>query len=93
MKKIGGIVLLALVALSVILYAGDYGILRIRIARSSGYETVTVHRYYAINEKNNRTEYVAGSDQNQPCVKSLFGHQGLQPCWYLHRHPEQQIKI
>ena len=82
-----------LVALFVVLYAGDYGILRIRIARNSGYDTVTVHQYYAINEKNNRTEYVFGSDQHQPCVNSLFSHQGLQPCWYLRRHPEQQINI
>lgn len=93
MKKVLGIALLSVVLLFVLLYAGDYGILRIRIARNSGYDTVTVHQYYAINEKNNRTEYVFGSEQDQPCVNSLFGHQGLQPCWYLRRHPEQQIKI
>ena len=93
MRKIGGIAFLALLGLFVVLYAGDYGILRIRIARNSGYDTVTVHQYYAINEKNNRTEYVFGSDQNQPCVNSLFSHQGLPPCWYLRRHPEQQIEI
>lgn len=93
MKNIVGIGFLVLVALFVVLYAGDYGILRIRIARNSGYDTVTVHQYYAITEKNNRTEYVFGSTVNQPCVNSLFSHQGLQPCWYLRRHPEQQIKI
>lgn len=93
MKKIAGIALLALVALFVLVYAADYGILRVRIARNSGYDTVTVQQYYAINEKNNKTEYVFGSTQDQPCVNSLFGHQGLQPCWYLRRHPEQQVKI
>lgn len=93
MKKIIGILLLTLVALFVLVYVGDYGILRIRIARNSGYDNVTVRQYYAITEKNNRTEYVFGSDEDQICVKSLFGHQGLQPCWYLRRHPEQQVKI
>ena len=87
------IVLLIVVALFVVVYAGDYGILRIRIARNSGYDAVEVRQYYAITEKNNRTEYVFGSTVNQPCVNSLFSHQGVQPCWYLRRHPEQQIKI
>jgi len=93
MKKIAGIAVLGLVLLVVVLYGSDYGILRLRIARNSGYDTVTVRQYYAINEKNNRTEYVFGSTQEQPCVNSLFGHEGLQPCWYLRRHPEQQVKI
>ncbi len=74
-------------------YTGDYILLRLRISWNSGYGTVTVQQYYAINEKNNRTEYVFGSTQDQPCVNSLFGHQGLQPCWYLRRHQEQEIKI
>jgi len=74
-------------------YCGDWVVLRIRITRSSGYGSVTVRQYYAINEKNSRTEYVYGSTQDETCVNSLFGHQGLLPCWYLRRHPDQQIKI
>lgn len=93
MKKTAGIAVLVLVLLLVLLYGADYGILRVRIARNSGYDTVTVRQYYAINEKNNRTEYVFGSTQEQPCVNSLFGHEGLQPCWYLRRHSEQQVQI
>lgn len=93
MKKVAALALLTLVVLFLLLYAGDYAILRVRIARDTGYETVTVRQYYAINEKNNRTEYVFGSTLDQPCVASLFAHQGLQPCWYLRRHPEQQVKI
>ena len=65
MQKIAGIALLTLVGLFALLFAGDYGILRIHIARNSGYDTVTVRQYYAINEKNNRTEYVFGSTQDQ----------------------------
>lgn len=93
MKKILAIVLLILGVLCLLLYVGDYVILRVKIARNSGYDAVEVRQYYAITEKNNRTEYVFGSTVDQPCVNSLFGHQGLQPCWYLRRHPEQQIKI
>jgi hypothetical protein len=93
MTKMAGIALLALGLLFALLYAGDYVVLRVRIARGAGYATVNVRQYYAINEKNNRTEYVYGSTQDQPCVNSLFSHQGLQACWYLRRHPEQQVKI
>jgi len=92
-KKISRYSLLALVLLLVIAYLGDYLILRIRIARGSGYGEVTVRQYYAINEKNSRTEYVYGSTEDQVCVNSIFGHQGLLPCWYLRRHPDQQVKI
>jgi hypothetical protein len=93
MKKIARIAVLVVVPLLVLLYGADYGILRVRIAGNSGYDNVPVRQYYAINEKNNRTEYVFGSTQEQPCVKSLFSHQGLQPCWYLRRHAEQEVKI
>jgi hypothetical protein len=93
MKTFAWYAVTVLGALLLMTYAGDYLVLRIRVARNSGYDSVTVRQYYAINEKNNRTEYVFGSTQDQPCVNSLFGHQGLQTCWYLRRHPEQQIKI
>jgi hypothetical protein len=79
--------------LVVLAYAGDYMVLRLRIGRNSGYDSVPVRQYYAIQEKNSRTEYIFGSTQNQTCVNSLFGHRGLFPCWYLRRHPEQQVKI
>jgi hypothetical protein len=29
----------------------------------------------------------------QTCVNTLFPHEGLQPCWYLKRHPEQVTNI
>jgi hypothetical protein len=93
MKKIAGLSLAAVGILLVLVYAGDYAVLRIRIARNTAYGSVTVRQYYAIQEKNNRTEYVFGSTQDQTCVNSLFGHQGLLPCWYLRRHPEQQVQI
>ena len=93
MKKIAWYSSAVVAMFLLITYVGDYLVLRVRIARNSGYDTVTVRQYYAINEKNNKTEYVFGSTQDEPCVNSLFSHQGLQPCWYLRRHPERQVKI
>jgi hypothetical protein len=93
MKKVALIVFAVLGTLVVLGYAADYAIFRLRIARNSAYGRVLVRQYYAIQEKNNRTEYVFGSTQEQTCVNALFGHQGLHPCWYLRRHPEQQVTI
>jgi hypothetical protein len=93
MKKIALHSAAVLILAVAIIYAVDYLLLRIRIGRNSGYGAVTVQQYYEINEKNNRTEYVFGATFDQPCVNSLFGHQGLQPCWYLRRHPERQVNI
>ena len=94
MKKVLGISTLGIVALAALTYAADYAVLRVRIARNlTPYGTETVRQYYAISEKNERTEYVYGSTQEQPCVNSLFGHQGLSTCWYLRRHPDQEIHI
>ena len=92
MKKITIYALLVLV-LPAMVYFGDWLVLCMRIARGSGYGTVTIRQYYAINEKNSRTEYVYGSSQDQACVNSFFGHQGLLPCWYVRRHPDRQVTI
>ena len=94
MKKALGISTLAILTLGALTYAADYAVLRVRIARNlTPYGTEKVRQYYAIGEKNQRTEYVYGSTQQQPCVNSLFGHLDLSPCWYLRRHPDQEIRI
>lgn len=74
-------------------YLVDYGLLRYRLARGSGYGAVTVSTYYAIHQKNGKTEFQTLDPQSQTCVNSIFPHQGLSPCWYLSRHPEKQIDI
>jgi len=52
-----------------------------------------VRSYYAVQEKNNRTEYIFNGVADQTCVRALFPHLGNVPCWYLRRHPEKQITI
>jgi hypothetical protein len=52
--------------------------------------TVTIQRYDAISEKNNKTEFDFESPITVTCVHSLFPHMGYQPCWYLSRHSEQR---
>lgn len=82
---------LALLALSFIL---DYVIFRVRIASSrQAYGTVTVRHYYAVLQKNGKTQFIFDPPQPQACVQSLFPHAGDLPCWYLRRHSEQRTNI
>jgi len=94
MKKIAALTLTALIALSVLLYAVDYLVWRYRVATGhTPYGTVTVQFYYAIQEKNGKTEYDYQPPQPDTCVNSLLPHAGCTPCWYEKKHTEKEIKI
>ena len=94
MKKIAILSLTALTAICVLLYAIDYLIWRHKLATGHDpYGTVTVQFYYAIEEKNGKTEYDYQPPQPDTCVNSLLPHAGYSPCWYERKHPEKQIKI
>lgn len=83
------IIALASVAL---VYAADDLSVRYRIPRSrQQFGAVTIQRYDAISEKNNKTEFVYEEPVVQTCVRSLFPHLGYAPCWYLSRHREQRV--
>jgi hypothetical protein len=88
--RIVGILLL----LTAITYAGDYLVVRFKIPNGRDpFSTVTVQPYYAIQQKNGRTEYDYAPAENQVCVRSLFPHFGYSPCWYLKRHTDKRIDI
>ncbi len=75
-------------------YAGDYLSLRYRIpGHREQFGTVQVRRYYAVEMKNHKTEYMFDDPQPQQCVYSLFPHFGAAPCWYLKRHAQQRVDI
>lgn len=88
MKRLVTIAIASLVTL----YVCDDLSVRYRIHKTRHpFGTVTIQRYDAIAEKNNKTEFVFEDPITQTCVRSLFPHQGYQPCWYLTRHKEQRI--
>ncbi len=92
--KIAARALLAIIVLLAIAYVCDYALLRYRIARNrDAFGTVTVQKFYAIREKTGKTEFGTGDPEDVTCANSLFPHSGYTPCWYLRRHPEQQIDI
>jgi hypothetical protein len=83
---------IALTATLTILYVADDLSVRYRVPRGrQPFGTVTIRRYDAISEKNNKTEFVFENPVTVTCVHSFFPHMGYQPCWYLSRHAEQRI--
>lgn len=70
-------------------YLGDYG-----IARSKPMGSVVVQPFYAIHQKNGRTEFDYNvPPETQTCVASLFPHGGNNPCWYVNSHRTRKIEI
>jgi len=78
----------------VLLYAGDYISLRLRIpGHREQFGKITVHTYYAIEKKANKIEFDTAGSQDVTCTHSLFPHFGHSPCWYLSRHTENRIDL
>jgi hypothetical protein len=75
-------------------YVGDYLSVRYKIPDGRDpFSNVTIKPYYAIHEKNGKTEYDYAQPENEVCVRSLFPHFGYLPCWYVQRHTEKRIDI
>ncbi len=86
-RSLGGVAVLAS-----LIYAGDYFSLRFRIPHNrQQLGSIEVQPYYAIAEKNNKTEFISADPQMVTCVHSWFPHFGYQPCWYVARHTDKRI--
>lgn len=85
---------LALLGTAALAYGVDYGLFRIRVATNrNAYGSVTVNHYYAVLQKNGKTQFIFDPPAAETCVNALFPHEGLLPCWYLSRHPDQRTDI
>ncbi|HVO97964.1 MAG TPA: hypothetical protein VMT15_07845 [Bryobacteraceae bacterium] len=70
-------------------YAGDFA-----VAKSRPLGSVQVQPYYAIHQKNGKTEFDYGvPPEMQGCVASVLPHFGFTPCWYLKGHRSKRIEI
>jgi hypothetical protein len=77
-----------------VVYVCDYVSVRFRIPKSrEPFGTVNVQRYYAVKQKDGKTEFMFDPPENQVCVHSLFPHLGYTPCWYLSRSNPQRINM
>jgi hypothetical protein len=97
--KIWKRVFAGIILVVVLLYCGDYGFLRLRIAypkMGKGLDSVQMQRLYAIPLNSGKTEYDFDPQQPErivPCARSLFSHMGYPPCWYLQRNSDKPIPM
>lgn len=93
-RRIFSMVLAGLCVVVTMAWLADFAIFEYRVRKNRNpYGSVTVHEYYAIGEKNQRTEYMYKSTEQQTCSNSLFPRSGSQPCWYARKHTEKQVSI
>lgn len=89
MESAVGKAVAALLVTFLLLYAGDWLVLRARAAHGSAYSSVQVQEYLATPLKGNKAEYDYMGTISQTCDRSLFPHGGQPPCWWLRRHRQQ----
>jgi hypothetical protein len=86
MKRIFGRSVLISIAAVAALYAGDWAVLRVRMARQTAFSSVQVNQFLVARLKGNRQEYFHMGTGQEPCVKAIFPHEGDLPCWWLRGH-------
>jgi hypothetical protein len=86
--------LLAMLGTAVLAFGADFAVFRARVAGNRNpYGSVVVNHFYAVAQKNGKTQFIFDPPAPQTCVNALFPHSGMQPCWYLRRHPDQRTNI
>lgn len=80
-------------AAAILIYSLDDLSARFGISSRPQYSTVTIRRYYFINEKYNKFSYEPAPSIEERCVNALFPHPGARPCWYVRRHTLQTIEV
>jgi len=82
--------IVALVAVFVATYAGDWAIYKLR---GSPHGKVTINRFLTIPLKGNKQEFDYQGSIDVPCSVSLFPQAGQNPCWQLRRNPNQGMTL
>jgi hypothetical protein len=94
LRRIFVATLVSILSAAILAFAVDFTIFRIRAAANgNAYGSVTVSHYYAVLQKNGKTQFIFEPPADESCVHALFPHSGQMPCWYLSRHPEQRTDI
>lgn len=80
---------LALLVAAIALWAGDWAIFRVQVARGHGYDSVQVEEYLSTALKGNKEEYDYLGQAQVSCARALFPHGGTPPCWWVRRHRQE----
>jgi hypothetical protein len=86
MKRMAGKAVVGLIAALALLYLGDWGVWRVRVARGGGMGTVSVSRIQVASLKGNKEEYYFDGTAAVDCSRSIFPQAGSGACWWLARH-------
>lgn len=87
MTRIKRIALLVVAALAAF-YSADY-----LVARKQPLGSVEVQPFYAVPQRNGKTEILMLDSEDENCVQSLLPHRGMSPCWYLRKHTQKRIDM
>ena len=79
-------ILLGLIFFSLLFYAADYGVWRIRLHRGKGYSSIQVMRLQVAPLQGNREEYYPDGTEEERCSLSIFPQGGSRACWWVQRH-------
>lgn len=94
MRRIFLSVLITSASVVILTFLVDLGLFRLRVAANrEPYGSVVVRHYYAVVQKNGKTQFLFDPPGSETCVNALLPHSGMQPCWYLRRHPDQRTDI
>lgn len=88
-ERAAAVLLVALVGL----YAGDWLVYRYRAAHGSVFDSVRVNQFMDVPLKNGKDEFDYTGSQQVGCVRSIFPWAGDEPCWWVRRHTENNVKI
>ena len=78
-----------LLVTAVLLWCGDWALFRVRAARGTAYDTVTVKEFLSTPLKGKKTEFDYVGTEPENCARALFPHGGAPACWWLRRHTTQ----
>jgi len=82
------------VAIILILLLGGFYLVDYQVAKSKPTVTVQIQPFYAIHQKNGKTEFdYSVPPETQTCVASVLPHLGSNPCWYVTKHRLRKIEI
>jgi hypothetical protein len=78
--------LVALLVALCLVYLGDWGVWRVRVAHGGGMGKVTVSRFVVAPLKGNKEEYYYDGTQDVACSQSMFPQSGGGACWWMAKH-------
>lgn len=79
-------ILLWLLAGAAVAYGLDDLSARLELPARPRFSTLTISRFYYVDEKYNKFSYEPLPSVNERCVNALMPHSGSRPCWYVRRH-------